>query len=293
MDQKRQDLLKAKLGDLLGWTKPEVVETIGPYDPSILEKYDTKRRSIVSDCTEKLRQYTEEEISVLVRERQDELPGTLRDWRDFLDDKIRRMNRGMPPWYAGGLGHPDHVADFDYWSRMARFTIHELLCLSVGIEPGSFEKRSIMEPRKGEFAKLWPPLQFLVRRREQLDRQFSLGTSNRVNPVRFLRWVERMEFEVHPEFLRLLRQYHSGGEISISESAAATRTDRREIDTIAQLFTAMAIEYYGYDPKQARSPIPKEITDLAASMGLSVSNDTVRKYLRLGASFIPDDWQQD
>lgn len=52
----------------------------------------------------------------------------------------------------------------------------------------------------------------------------------------------------------------------------------------------MTIEYLGYRPGQARSPIPKEIAELAASMGLSLSTDTILKYLRIGAKFLPKDW---
>jgi hypothetical protein len=67
--------------------------------------------------------------------------------------------------------------------------------------------------------------------------------------------------------------------------------DKREIDKIAQLFTAIAIDAYGFRPDQKRSPIPKEITDIAARLGLSVTADTVRKYLKRGASFLPPDWR--
>lgn len=69
------------------------------------------------------------------------------------------------------------------------------------------------------------------------------------------------------------------------------KPDRREIDSVAQLFTAMAIDYLGYRPSDARSSIPKEIAELAASMGMTISDDTVRKYLKLGAKFIDPAWE--
>jgi hypothetical protein len=53
----------------------------------------------------------------------------------------------------------------------------------------------------------------------------------------------------------------------------------------------MAIDQLGYNPRSARSTVPKEIAELASEMGMSVSDDTVRKFLKLGASFIPDDWE--
>ena len=60
---------------------------------------------------------------------------------------------------------------------------------------------------------------------------------------------------------------------------------------IAQLFTAMAIDQLGYNPRDSRGPIPKEIAEIIAEMGLAVSDDTVRKYLRIGSRQIPSEWK--
>lgn len=292
-DQRRQKLLEAKLGDLLTWTKPEIAETIGPHDPSIFERYDTLRQRVISGCVEELRQYSDNQISSLLGETPDDSGDARSRWNDFLRHEIRRLNP-PPPWYAGGFGHPDHVADFEYWSRMANFTGHELLCLSVGAEPASFKQTDIEKFSMGDLSRLRPTVQFLVRRSEQLNRQFSHGNrALRVSPRIFVYWAGRVAFEAHPEFLRLLRLHHVEGAHQPARASAPERQDPREVDKIAQLFTAMAIDHLGYDPKQARSPIPKEIADLAASMGLEVSSDTVRKYLKLGASFIADDWKPE
>jgi len=49
----------------------------------------------------------------------------------------------MPNWMLGGFGHPEYVADFEYWGQMAKFELHEALLLSVGIEPRHVEERDI------------------------------------------------------------------------------------------------------------------------------------------------------
>ena len=72
--------------------------------------------------------------------------------------------------------------------------------------------------------------------------------------------------------------------------APILRHDKREFDMIARLFTAMAIREYGYRPDQAKSPIPKEIVDTFAALGLEVSTDTVRKYLKIGTGLLPKGW---
>lgn len=297
MDEKRQKLLKAKLGDLLTWTKPELVETIGPFEPSVFEEFDARRRKLILECTEALQGRSEEEIAVLVAKATDETEEAKDRWRRLLGDEIKSLSRRTPPWYAGGFGHPDHIADFEYWSKMNLLTLHEILCLSVGVEPGSVDPTLIerlAHLSREDLSRRWPTSQFLVWRREQLRRQFSLGRSERrVSPESFVFWVERVAFEAHPEFLRLLRLYHVEGADRRVRAAATGREDPREIDKIAQLFTAMAIDQLGYDPKQARSPIPREIADLAASKGLEVSDDTVRKYLKIGASFIAKNWKPE
>ncbi len=53
----------------------------------------------------------------------------------------------------------------------------------------------------------------------------------------------------------------------------------------------MAIDNYGYVPDARRGPIPKEIQDMMAALGLEISQDTIRKYLQIGAKHLPKDWK--
>lgn len=294
MDPRREKLLKAKLGDLLNWKKPEIVETVGPYDPTVFDDHDADVRLIVTECVAALEEMTDEKIDLLL-EKPDEFNAARFEWSAVMNERIRILNRRPPlPWYAGGFGHPEHAADFEHWSRMASFRVHEILCLSVGVEPGRIHEEIIAKLStlpSGELDKKWPAIQFLVRRRVQLVRRFPPAPADRrIGPLAFLNWVDQVHLDVHPEFLRLLRRYHVEETSAPPPSAAPPRQDPREVDKIAQLFTTMAIDYLGYDPQQDRSPIPKEITDLAASMGMQVSTETVRKYLRRGAALIPADW---
>lgn len=60
---------------------------------------------------------------------------------------------------------------------------------------------------------------------------------------------------------------------------------------MAKLLVAIAIEQFGYDPGSKRSPIPTELEDVAARLGLELSHDTILKYLRLGAQHLPKNWK--
>jgi hypothetical protein len=54
----------------------------------------------------------------------------------------------------------------------------------------------------------------------------------------------------------------------------------RERDTILKLVIGMAMGGYGFDPAAPKSPVPGEISGDLAKHGISVSDDTVRKWLK-------------
>lgn len=60
----------------------------------------------------------------------------------------------------------------------------------------------------------------------------------------------------------------------------------REKDTLLKILIGMAMKGYGFDPAAARSQTPKEITDDMAKLGLIVTDDTVRKYLKQAADTV-------
>jgi hypothetical protein len=174
---------------------------------------------------------------------------------------------------------------------MTHFSIEELACLSVGVDPRHLDGFKLGLSRKPGTAELLPAEDFLRKRLEQLRRQFDPYSHKfDVAPQEFLTWVDRVSFEVEPEFLSLLRRYNQP-EPKPAPPAAPPKPDKREVNSMAQLITAMAIDGYGYRPDSPRSPIPREITDLAAQMGMTISEDTIRKYLKIGAEQISKDWK--
>lgn len=303
LDADRMGLLREKLGKWLSWQQPAIVQTIGPFDPDVWDRFAKLHRSVVDTCVDWLESSSDDRIAVVLRNRNVRSPGIgqpdqrdpeAREWFNLGEGKLADLNRTLPPWYAGGFGHPDHVADFEYWTRMSQVSVGELTCLSVGIEPKEFPDPKLKELSKSsDRPKFWKPQQFILLRYEQLKRKFDRhGHDRSVSPNDFLEWVDQFEFPVHPEFLDLLRRFH-GQRDEANASSKVLKTDRREIDSIAMLFTAMAIDQLGYVPGAPRSPIPKEIRDLAAKLGMSLTEETIRKYLRIGATFISPDWKPE
>lgn len=70
---------------------------------------------------------------------------------------------------------------------------------------------------------------------------------------------------------------------------AARPVGPRERDSLLKLIIGMAMDGYGYDPKAARSPIAKELAGHLALRGLSLDEDTVRKYLAEARQLLPGD----
>lgn len=293
-------LIERKFGDLLMWEKPLIRQTVGPFDTTNIDQFEVRRDGMVGEAERVLRRFGATVVNFL---HDDDCEGDneRRDqWSACLRREINSLHKRTPIWMDAGFGHPDYQADFEYWGQMEQFDLHEALMLSVGVEPKHYSKQRLERAIKAmERERLIEPIEFLARRYEQFFRKFpstSFGKL-RVSPYFLFGWFNEVELSVHPEFMEALRKRvtKSSGPASLSKDATAdeakVRTDKREVDKIAQLFAAMAVDQLGFDPHAKRSPVPKEIADLAASMGLQVSDDTVRKYLKLGARFIPNDWK--
>lgn len=67
------------------------------------------------------------------------------------------------------------------------------------------------------------------------------------------------------------------------DQQAPRQQSTRERDSLLKLILGMALGGYGFDPKASKSPTPKEIADDLAAHGISITDDTVRKYLKEAA----------
>ncbi|MFN4266001.1 MAG: hypothetical protein ACK4F8_09690 [Aquabacterium sp.] len=78
---------------------------------------------------------------------------------------------------------------------------------------------------------------------------------------------------------------------TISEPDKTLSTTER--NTLLKLVIGMAVKCYVYDPKASKSTTPKEIADDLAGLGISITDDTVRKYLKEAAqTFLPEHKQK-
>lgn len=192
--------------------------------------------------------------------------------------------------------YPDMLPDYDYWGMRDRISVEEFVWLSIGLEPDEnlkkyFEQSSSRLGNKN--ARLRKEAQ---RRRDLLTAANNLRDQrNSIRTDVAKEWLDQVQLAV-PEAFRgaLLKAWERlNAKDAVTVVTTPNEDDRkpepREMRSIAKLLTAIAIEEYGYDPRSARSPIPGEIEGISDKHGLSVSKETVLKYLRMGAKLIERD----
>jgi len=146
--------------------------------------------------------------------------------------------------------------------------------------------------KRQDETRLGQPLRFLLRRYELLQRQFDPSRHGYgLHPQAFLDFVDATSFEVDPAFLRTLRRYH--GPQAAKSTPGPEKADKREVNSVAKLFAVMAVDWLGYQPGEDRSSAPREIADMAAAKGISITEETVLKYLRTGTAAFSKEWQAD
>jgi hypothetical protein len=184
-------------------------------------------------------------------------------------------------------------ADFDYWSKIARWTLEEATALSFGKAPELVNWDKV-EANHGQssFADDYSKRRSLLLRAQEADELPVL-----ISPAEFISWAEQTGIALPQELVDAVRA--TVGRIEDRRSLTAERDElreevtrlkeeaarnkpllTRERETYQKLILGMAIEQYGYDPTAGRSHAPKEIADDLANLQIPVSDDTVRDKLK-------------
>jgi hypothetical protein len=91
------------------------------------------------------------------------------------------------------------------------------------------------------------------------------------------------------ERLNELQQSAAGVPPAVPQSAPEKSIGTRERESLLKLVIGMAVCGYGYDPSESRSPQPSAIASDLAKCGVSLDVDTIRKWLKEAAEFLPPD----
>lgn len=219
-------------------------------------------------------------------------------------------------------------ADFDYWSKMPSWTLDEAIALSFGKNPkvvywSRLEKiPSYTSPFVQEYIKL-RELALRAKSWGQLYDPVLVGIFigwAKKNDVPFPKELEEKVIARGNNILDWKKMYDDllirnnenvdranklledsrkqteklKEEIKVAlENKSATPIEKplktRERETLLKMIIGMAVDFYGYDPKASKSTVPKEISDNLDLLGISVSDDTIRKWLREAAEYLPNE----
>lgn len=216
--------------------------------------------------------------------------------RELCGD-IRRATPIRTKTHLVAIGvYPEVLADFESWAMRDSFYGSELVWLSIGLEPTDTLNKDFKEFRAGR-GRMDDVLGREVHLRlETVNRSQELAIFNKgsTSAVKALRWLNSVRLEVPQGFRDMLQTASARLEVKsvsskISQPVDSKKPDSREMRSMARLITAIAIKKYGYSPTAKRSSIPREIEDTCDHLGLSVSRETILKYLRMGAHELPDD----
>jgi hypothetical protein len=209
---------------------------------------------------------------------------------------------------AQPFNQPYARADVSRWAKMAYWAPDEAVALSLGRDPrfANWEKLQQLV-QSSRFAYSYAAQREIVMRARDMGQLWG-----KTPPALFLAWTERRQFSMPDDLSEAVKAIGTPAvdwktlfdqsqlqvealskrieELEREKSRAETeRLGTRERESLLKLIIGMARGGYGYDPSAGRSSTAKEIASDLASVGLSLDEDTVRKYLAAGKELLPRD----
>ena len=217
---------------------------------------------------------------------------------------------------------PDAIADdgvYDYWAKAAYWRVEEAVALLMARDPKVVLRETT---KRGEYTPRFhpsscgPKFEALLELAERAV--YAKQIFRRTKPATILAWAKARRISV-PERLEAISEEYGHRtpdwkaaydqqvdqikalEAQIAElaDAASTPTPKpasaitRERNTLLKLVLGLAMDCYGYRPLSPRSSTASDISGALLGQGISISEDTVRKYLADAAEFAPDPTPDD
>lgn len=282
--------MRKKFGDLLEWETPTIQKTVGPFQPDEFDEFSNLLAETIATFRVKLTEMSGDEKIYIP----DSVEGKRHSeaWGGFQSDEVVRLRRKRPHWIAGGFGHPNYAADFQYWGQMEKYQLHEALVLSVGVEPKHFGEKTLDEiSKKIDQNRLYPALEYLAKRREQFRRKFPTGYNGwlSISPRNLKAWFDEISLDVHVDFYAELERRFPKAKVK-EENKIEKDISPQERETLLKLIAAMACEQYNFDPEAVRSSATSSIRDDIETVGLRMDSNTIRKWLKEAMALVPKEY---
>lgn len=198
--------------------------------------------------------------------------------------------------------------DYDFWCKADHWSDDEFIGLLVGRQPQRISQMLLnsLTPKTecGQNARKLATLLSRARDKRHLDWLAS--------PSSLIAWAMIKQLELPECLLSAAEKYgllseeeetqspHRAGadltnvlrmkpDQSVPTTNASSSTATKEKESLLKMVIGMAVEGYAHDPEKRRTPTAKEISDDLAKNGMSLDEDTIRKYLKAGAELLPCD----
>ena len=139
--------------------------------------------------------------------------------------------------------------------------------------------------------KIYPALEFLVKRRTLFQRKFRFGFQDYVpmSSRSLKNWFEQIDLEIHPEYKRELEiRFPNEPTRECRENDGKLNSQERK--SLLKLVAGMACEQYSFDPKKQRSGAISSIRDDLESVGVDMDSKTIRKWLLEAVKQVPEEY---
>lgn len=269
--------------------RPEITETVGPFQPEIFDRYFKDLSQKRMELRRRFNELSSE--ALLSLENYINLEHSLFEKNEVLES-FSDLSWQKPQWYIGGLGHPNYVADFEYWVTVPKYTPDEALMLLCGLRPGSISAdfySKMFDERKQ--SRELAPIIYLSKQNNLLVRHFTENQdkTNYILREELKSWIDDFSIEVHPDFYNALT---SAIESFDKKTKPVKELSSVERDTLLKLIAAMSYEQYGYNPGEQRSKATSAIQSDLNSVGIEMDTSTILRWLREASKFIEEElWQ--
>lgn len=267
---------------------------LGPEYKSSLNAFADRVSNARAPIEEMMRAYSTEQLAIAAGLNRVHLEPDLEKQLTKVCDNARHFVRPYDKLGLISLGaYPEELADYKYWAMRDSLSIRELVWLSIGLEPNETSDPYFQDRPSSSFK----PYALLKRESNLRLRLFKsarglAGASyDRIESTKIHDWLNLVDLEVPQGFRAALecawQRLQQASVEQIEQQSRESKIERkpepREMRSMAKVLTAIAVEEFGYDIRSKRSPIPKEIEGICDRHGLSVSKETILKYLRLGS----------
>ncbi len=189
---------------------------------------------------------------------------------------------------------PNAQADFQYWAKFPLWRLDEAVALTLRKDPRVVTWSKIEEyAETSPFAARFDNLRRFVLRAREAKRLPEL-----VSPTDYISWAKANHIDLPPELEKSVQAF--SGQATDWKARCEERTQQlalvtkelerlraagkslgeKEKSSLFRMILTMAIKGYVFDPHATKSDTATEIASDSEELGISISDDTVRKWLR-------------